>query len=427
MRIRHTLAVSIGFKVGIVLLCVSLVWAQRLLGADYFNTALSEGRMRQAVQEAENVDAYNQFGYTGLMTAASEGRLPLAKALVKNGAHLNLKSRKGTYVGIANKITGLTALQLGVNNLRIPGSKQVAYYLIDVFADARMADEQGNTALHLIISTDTVPDRTAMAQALIKNGAQMNAQNFQGDALIHLAVNLRDRFWIESLAKNFGPLINFELKNKKGLTPYEYALRLGFGDVADALKALKIEMPGAAEYNPIGLTGLMLATIKGGQKMITQMASQTKALNLKSQDNYKNSALHLVLLFGNIKGLETLLDKGASPRIKNAQGYIPLQFVPRMPDPAQRIAAAQILLKKAPESMLAQNNKGENLIHTIVRLNDQQLLDGLIKQYPSRVRQAVLAKNKKLQSPLQLASQMRRKEIATRLQAIRKDVLSNKK
>ncbi len=420
MRIRHLLAVSIGLKVGIVLLCVSLVWAQRALGATYFNTSLSEDRMRQAVQEAQDVDAYNQFGYTGLMVAASEGRLPLAKALVKNGAHLNLKSQKGSFVGIADKITGLTALQIGANNLRIPGSKDVAFYLIDVFADPRIADKQGNTPLHVIISTDTVPDRTAMAQALIKNGAEMNAQNFQGDALIHLAVNLRDRTWIEELAKDFGPLIDFNLKNKKGFTPLAYADRLGFGDVADAIKALKIEMPAAAEFNPIGLSGLMLATIKGDQKLITQMASQSKAINLKSQDQYQNSALHLAQLFGDMNTLKTLLDKGASPRLKNARGYTPLQFVPRMPDPANRMTAAQLLISKAPNSMLLKNNKGENIIHTIVRLNDLQLLDGLIKQYPARTRRAALAKNKKLQSPLQLASQMRRKEIATRLKSLAK-------
>lgn len=426
MRIRHSLAVSIGFKVGIVLLCVSLVWAQRLLGAEYFNMSLSVDQMRQAVQEAENVDEYNQFGYTGLMAAASAGKLPLAKALVKNGAHLNLKSNKGTFQGIAGKITGLTALQLGVNNLRIEGSKQVGYYLIGVFADVRIPNEQGNTALHLIISTDKVADRTAMAQALIKNGANINAQNFQGDTLMHLAVNIRDRLWIADLARDFGPLINFDIKNKKGLTPSEYALRLGFGDVADALKALKIEMPKAGEYNPIGLTGLMLATIKGDQKLLGEMAIP-KARDKKSQDEYKNTALHIALPFGNIKVVKTLLDKGASPRVKNAAGDVAVQFVTRISDPAQRITAAQMILNKAPATLLSQNNKGENLIHTIVRLDDPKLLAALIKERGPQVRKAVLTKNKKLQSPLQLASQMRRKNIATQLQAIRKDALSNKK
>lgn len=427
MRIRHTLAVSIGLKVGIVLLCVSLVWAQRTLGSDYFNSSLSEAQMQQAVQNAQDVDAYSQFGYTGLMQAASDGRLPLAKALVKNGAHLNLQSRKGSYVGIANKIVGLTALQIGANNLRISGSKQIAYFLIDSFADPRIVDEKKNTALHLIISTDTASDRMNMARALVENGALINAQNFQGDALIHLAVNLQDGPWIKTLAKEFGPLIDFDLKNKKGYTPLAYAEHLGFGDVADALRELKIKMPGAADYNPIGLTGLMLAVMKGDRKLINQMAGQSKALNLTSRDQYKNSALHIALLFARMNALKTLLDKGASPRIKNARGFIPLQFVPRVPDVSQRMQAANMLIAKAPDSILSKNNKGENLIHTIVRLDDQQLLDGLIEKYRPLVRQAVLAKSNKLQSPLQLASLMRRKKIATRLRQVRRNTRALKK
>lgn len=427
MQVRHSLAVSIGFKVGIFLLCVSLVWAQKMLGADFFNTTLSVDRMRQAVQEAGDVDAYNQFGYTGLMVAASSGRLPLAKALVKNGAHLNLKATKGSFKGIAKQVVGLTPLLLAVSNLRIGGSKEVGYYLIGVYADVRLADQQGNTPLHLIVSTDTIADRTAMAQALVKNGADINAQNFQGDTLMHLAVNLRAKDWIEDLAKKFGPLINFDIKNKKGFTPYEYAERLGFGDVASTLKALKVEMPTAGEYNPIGLTGLMLAVIKGDQKLVDQMATNKAALNMKSRGEYQNSALHIALPFGDLKVLKTLLDKGTSPAIKNALGDVPVQFVPRISDSKKRILAANMILNKAPETLLSQNNKGENFIHSIVRLDDSQLLAALIKEHKPLVQKAALVKNKKLQSPLQLASQMRRKEIVTLLQPLQKDTLSIKK
>ncbi|HLE76657.1 MAG TPA: ankyrin repeat domain-containing protein [Candidatus Babeliales bacterium] len=426
MQMRRSLAVSIGFKIGILLLCASLLYGQRLMGADYFNPTLSVEVMRQAVQAAENVDAFNQFGYTGLMVAASDGRLPLAKALVKNGAHLNMKSVAGQYQGIANKTVGLTALHCATNNLRIDGSKQVGYYLISVFADVRLTDGQGNTPLHLVVSTDVIDDRTAMAEALIKNGADINAQNEQGDTLFHLAVNLDAQSWIQDLAKKFGPLINDDIKNKKGLTPYDYAKQLGFGDTANIIKALKVVMPKAEEYNPVGLTGLMLAVMKGDQSLVDTMAV-SKALNMKSRDQYKNSALHIALPFGNLAAVKTLVDKGALLGNKNADGDIPLQFVPRIGNASQRIQAAQLLLKKAPNTLLSQNNDGENFIHTIVRLDDQELLADVIKEYRALAQKAALVKNKKLQSPLQLATQMRRKEIVNQLQGLRSDVVSIKK
>ena len=418
MRIRHILAVSFGLKVGIVLLCFSLVYVHRLFGQSYFNMSLSSAQQRAAVRKSNNVDARNRFGLTGLMAAAIYGELELAKALVRNGAHLNLKSTKGTITSIANRVAQQTALHLAVNNLRADVSKRVGYYLIKAYANVRLKNGYGDTPLQLVISTDTIPDRTEMVVALIKNGAPINAQNFQGDTLIHLAANMRAQFWLQTLIERFGPLINFDLKNKKGLTPYQYALQLGFTDTAKMFKKPIPTMPPPTGYDPNGLTGLMLAVMKGDQKLLAQMANNTKALNMQSQDEYRNTALHIALLFENIKGLKTLLQKGASPSIKNSRDEIAVQFLPRVED-KKRIEAAKLLLKQAPESILSQNKKGENLIHYIVRFDNKRLLSFLIKNYKQLVQKAALVKNNALQSPLQLAAQMRRRQIAEQLRALR--------
>ena len=419
MRIRHILAVSFGLKVGIVLLCFSLVYVHRLFGQRYFNMSLSPAEQRTAVRASDNVDTRNRFGLTGLMAAAIYGELELAKILVRNGAHLNLKSTKGTITSIANRVAQQTALHLAVNNLRADVSKRVGYYLIKAYANVRLKNGLGDTPLHLVISTDTIPDRTEMVTTLIKNGADINAQNFQGDTLIHLAANMRAEFWLQTLIEKFGPLINFDLKNKKGLTPYQYALQLGFTDTASRFEKAIPTMPPPTQYDPNGLTGLMLGVMKGDQKLLAQMANDTKALNMQSQDKYRNTALHIALLFENIKGLKTLLQKGASPSIKNSRDEIAVQFLPRVGNPKKRIEAATLLLKETPESILSQNKKGENLIHYIVRFDNRRLLSFLIKNYKQLVQKAALVKNSALQSPLQLAAQMRRRQIAKQLRALR--------
>ena len=431
MRIRHILAVSFGLKVGIVLLCFSLVYVHRLFGQNYFNMSLSPAGQRAAVRASDNVDARNRFGVTGLMAAAIYGELELAKILVRNGAHLNLKSTR-TVPSVAledwqPKEPQQTALHFAVNNLRSDVSKRVGYYLIKAYANVRLKNGLGDTPLHLVISTDTIPDRTEMVTTLIKNGADINAQNFRGDTLIHLASNMRAEFWLQTLIEKFGPLINFNLKNKKGLTPYQYALQLGFTDTASRFEKPVPTMPPPTEYDPNGLTGLMLAVMKGDQKLLGQMANSTKALNMQSQDSYRNTALHIALLFENIKGLKTLLQKGASLSIKNSRDEIAVQFLPRVGDAKKRIEAAKLLLKEAPQSMLSQNKKGENLIHYIVRFDNRRLLSFLIKNYKPLVQKAARVKNNALQSPLQLAAQMRRRQIAKQLRALRTATLPIRK
>ncbi len=428
MQVRHVVAVSFGFKVVIVLLCFSLVYANRLFGETYFNPTLSAADQKAAVKNAKNVDARDRFGDTGLMYSANQGMLPLAKTLVKNGAHLNLQSVQGEFVGLNDKVNGQTALHYAVTNIRLENNKKVAYYLINVYADPNVQNAQKNTPLHLTAaSTDNIPDRTALAIALVKNGAHVDTQNFQGNTLMHFAANAKSPDWIEGMMKAFGHLVDMNIKNNKGFTPYEFAVDLGFPETAAALKKPLPPFPKANEYNLSGLTGLMLAAMKKDQKLLSQMVTVRNALNLKSKDEYQNSAMHMTLIFDNNLGLKTLLDKGASSAIANAKGEIPLMFLPRMSSAKNRIQAATMLLKKNPKSMLTKNKKGENIVHYIVRYDDRELLKFLIDNHRAIVRQASLAKNNALQSPLNLAGQMRRKNIATQLRALRKDVLPVKK
>jgi len=278
-----------------------------------------------------------------------------------------MQSTEGENIGMTSKINGQTALHYAVTNIRLDNNKKVAYYLLQSYADASITNAQKNTPLHLTVaSTDNIPDRTAMVIALVKNGAPINAENFQGNTLMHLAANAKNPEWIKGIIENLGQLLDMTLKNDRGFTPYEFAKQLGFQETSEALRLPIPPMPKAQEYNHTGLTGLMLAIIKGDQKQIEQMASTTQALNMRSNDEYKNSALHYAMIYDRLDALKTLMGKGASLTTANARGELPIHFLPRLRSPELRRKAATALLKKNPQLILAQNNRGDNLLHYIV-------------------------------------------------------------
>ncbi|TET33498.1 ankyrin repeat domain-containing protein, partial [Candidatus Dependentiae bacterium] len=179
MQARRLVIVSIGVRLGILLLCFTLFYMHKAFGRSYFNPSLSKDAQRRAVKQAPNLDVRNRFGLTGLMFSAINGELELARALFQQGASLNLIDPKEKN----------TALHFAINNMRSKVSQRVGTYLIDMYANTRLKNKYGQTPLHLTISTDIDSDWIAMVERLIKNGADINAQTNQGDTILHLAVN----------------------------------------------------------------------------------------------------------------------------------------------------------------------------------------------------------------------------------------------
>lgn len=399
MQIRKVIIVSIWIRLGIVFLCFALLYMNRVLGQKYFNPSIALDEQRRSVVETIDVDVRNDLGLTGLMFAAIYGEIGLARALIAQGAHINAVSRDELN----------TAVHFAMNNMRSMGSREVGIFLVDAYANMRMKNKYGDTPLHLTISTDIDNDWAEMVDRLIKNGADINAQTNQGDTLLHLAVNLQRRTWVQWLLDKYGSLLNMEIRNKKGLTPYQYALQLGFSDLAEVFQQPIVVITKAGMRDANGLTGLMLAVMRGDRDVVREMVKDKNALNELSNDSYRNSALHMAVLCEQVPMVALLLNAGASRVIKNSRGEIPLQFLVRMSDEKKMIEMAKLLLKEAPETLAMQNDRGETMLHYIVRFDAQRLLDYLLKSYDRYL--APQLKNKALQTPSDLASYLRRSAI----------------
>ena len=413
MRTRHLIALSFGMKIVMVAFCASLFYAHRLFGQRYFNPGLSNSAQRRAARNAVNVDARNQEGLTGLMFAALNGEPVLAQALINQGASLNLTS---------NDSKKMTAVHYSANALRQPKSQETGYILLDGYASPRIKNKFGKTPLHLTVSTDILADRNKMVDQLVKNGARFNAQDNEGNTIMHIAASMKNASWIEMLMKTYGPLINLSLKNKKGLTPYGYGDSLGYTYVQEELAKPLEKLEKGTQRLSSGLTGLMIVIMRDSQKLLPKYVKDKAALNMKTDDQYGNSVLHVALLFENIPAIKMLVNKGASLTLRNSLGEVPAFYLVRMLNKNKMKRAAQLMIGKDPKTILAKNSRGNNLLHFIVLFNAQQLFDLLLKSHKDLIVQALKQKNLAFKTPFDLATQLKRPQLRKKLQALKEQL-----
>ncbi len=411
MRKKELLIILVGFKVIIILFCISLAYVPWIVSQSYFQSGLTASEYQEAVSEAQNMDARNEQGVTGLMDGAKKGNMPLVEALLNNGAHLNLQSTNERQ----------TALLIAVKSMTNPECKIIANYLIDAYANTTIRDKDNNTALSYVTSASSTKDRLAVTEALVKNGADINAKYAHGNTLLHIAVGLQATDWMNTLVKTFGGLLDIHLKNDAGENIVAYAERLGLGDfIADVKKVEQAAVPKASEYGPVGLTGLMIAIMKGDKALIKTMIQDRAALNQVANDIYGNSPLHIALLFEDVDTIKKLVQSNANVLLLNKKGEVPASFLVRMLNEKIKIQAADILLSKNPNAILFQNSYKENLLHLVVRYDDQALLDFLLKRYKPLLQKAILVKNGQYQTPYQLAQKLRRTSIKEQLEPLLK-------
>lgn len=121
----------------------------------------------------------------------------------------------------------------------------------------------------------------------------------------------------------------------------------------------------------VGESTLQHAAKCGYHHFIEQLQPTQEALDKLNQNHM--TPLHMSASFGYPNTVEVLLAKGANPRIKNGQGQYPIfgsLFLPviyQAEKPAQKIKIFEMLAKKAPDTLDAQDQDGETLMHKIAQ------------------------------------------------------------
>jgi len=371
MSIKKAVLLSVGIKFLVVIFCVSLVYTNYILGKIWQQI----DEVVQAVRTGGDLNMLNKEGRTGLMVAAAQANIELARDLIEAGADLDIKED--------SKI-GNTALHFACFSGDFPGVIEAIELLVKSGADVTIRNNEGNRALHMVIQIDTLDDRIKITNLLIKHGADINAQGSDDNTMLHLAVITRDIYWVEIMIDRYGSLVDFERKNIGGYTPLAFARKFGFTDIAARLEAIPAIVGSGEdvdERDKNGLTGLMLAVIRDDKDFAQELIDRGADLNAISEDEYENSALHWALIHQNRSMVKMFVDNGADVMQGNAAGNTPIHFVMKMRDDNERKLVTKFLVDTEVSNINVQNHDGNTLLHLVAQKNDLALGDFLVRSY----------------------------------------------
>jgi len=315
-----------------------------------------------ADHKADTSICYNERGETILHRAVNLHKVSEVKALVENGADLNVKYNDLTPIMLAacsgaKKILDAFFKELGIDiNAKddqgythlhlavMQGSPNAVANLIKIGADVEVRDNMGKTSFklafelgHFEIVAKLLPDHV------------INIINNKGETWLHMAAMRGDIKGVEALVAK-GSDIN--LKDKGGYTPFMLAAQgRHFDIVAKLLPVHVINI-----INNKGETWLHMAAMHGDIKGVEALVAKGSDINLKDKggctpmmlaaqgghfeivarlvpdDQINNiyqegqTFLHLAAKVGNIKGVEALVAKGADFNLKDKGGSTPMML-----------------------------------------------------------------------------------------------------
>lgn len=190
-----------------------------------FEQAMAEGsleRVRWWLASRSNIKEQDARGITPLMAAARAGHGDIVEYLCQSGADVNQVSRNGE-----------TALYVACSNANLEASEILLRYGSAVNIQTNdLHPQTGRTPLMaaIPISYDHITgkrkksDSLAIIRCLVAHKCDLNKQEWTGSTALHLAAERSDVHTVCLLADSGADL---QVRNKQGLTAFEYAIQPG--------------------------------------------------------------------------------------------------------------------------------------------------------------------------------------------------------
>lgn len=228
----------------------------------------------------------SQLAETPLQAAAREGNLPVARMLIKAGAHVDVKGAEGrTALSSAAFVSHLDMMR----------------FLIDNSADVNVRDASGASPLDDAAWRGNL-DAVAM---LLAHGAHLNEVNTQTGATPINEAAYRGQTAVVRYLLQFHP--DVMTADKRGYGPLENAIRMGKEESALLLLKPDAKLPDDAVDIAIRKdeAGVLGAVLRGGMPA--------------------NGAVDLAASAGAAKVMRVLLDHGADPNVRSRNGATALE------------------------------------------------------------------------------------------------------
>lgn len=251
---------SMGLKLMIIFFVISLAWGHKLISQKWFDPAVSDADKIFAVRYKEgNINARDQFGFTGLMVAAQQANVRLFQELMWAGADITIvsldtPSRGGKPVPLHMLKTTVLHVIVQTAEVRPKEEIEILTFLfdllrtrlqegrskVDVVSLVNTRDVSGYAPIHYVLLPTILEDRVKILDLLLANGAEFNAQNSYGDTMLHQAVRRNDRVWVKYVLTHYRQFFNKDVKNKEGLTIKDLAKKLNLTDMVALICTFKI-------------------------------------------------------------------------------------------------------------------------------------------------------------------------------------------
>ena len=357
----------------------------------YALTQMPEEIKRTIDTTAQSIDlnAFDAFtGLTPLMQAAIDSDYERTKILLAQGADPNVVS--------ANSDRD-NALNMAIFNGGKLGSLAVAQELMNAGADVNAKNSRGMAPIHFMMQITNADNRIIIMRDLMARGAHINAQNEDGSTMLHIAVTNLDYNWIDRLNAEYGQIINYDAKDKKGRTALDLAIERGLtGDITLGTQSVENSLRNRPRYigdgydvksaDLYGRTGLQLAVIRDDMHFVQELLKHNP--DLAHQDSYGNSVMHYAVINLNpVQFVETLLNATAPVNIANQIGETPLFNAMKIRNKALRNQIAKLLIN-ADSPIANKNSKGQSVLDLATALKDKELVNLLLGAIEKRRKSA---------------------------------------
>jgi ankyrin repeat protein len=290
----------------------------------------------------EDVHAKDNLGVSPLHRAALAGDIESVKALVSQGANVNVKSSP-----LNNTMSASTPLDSAVWG----GHLAVVQFLVSKGANINTKDHRGNTPLHSAVWRG---GHIEIIKFLVSQGADINAKTNDGYTPLHLAKSIKDSPSTKALGYDLAPVIEYlssvegrqsmqgnlpmqgnlvhveVVISSSGDTPLHKAAALGDIEFVKSLVSqgadvnAKSTTPNCTVH---ALTPIGYAVHTGHIEIVQFLVSKGANINIK--DKHGTTLLHLAMMRGNLEMVKLLVSLGADSNVKR-DGLTLLDFAQKI-------------------------------------------------------------------------------------------------